>query len=58
MTCFKGFMELKDNFTYLNIINCKPNEPEKYVLEADPEFVQKSRITEHSARVKLLKKIK
>ena len=40
MTCFKSFIEVKENSSFLNIILCKPNESYKYVLEADKERLQ------------------
>ena len=37
---FQGFIKLSQDGEYLNIINLKPNEKLKYVLEADPNIVK------------------
>ena len=37
---FQGFIKLSQDGESLNIINLKPNEKLKYVLEADPNIVK------------------
>ena len=35
----------------INFFNLKPNEKVKYILEADPEFIQQQRIKAHKLKV-------
>jgi len=46
-TTFDAFIELSKDYKYIQIINRKPNEAVKYILEADPEKLKEARLKEH-----------
>ena len=35
--CYNGYIQLSKDFKYINIVNRKPNDTVKYILEADPD---------------------
>ena len=55
---YPTLIELSKDFKYLTFINRKPNDQVKYILEADPEYIQLKRIREHKKMKKEMARMK
>ena len=50
MESYPALIELSKDYQYLKLITRRPNDKVKYVLEADPEYLQQQRIKEHQKK--------
>lgn len=56
MESYPALIELSKDFQELKFITRRPNDKVKYVLEADPEYLQEQRIKEHKKQLDLKSK--